>query len=698
MTQFFKDGLSNQGTSNMVGTTKKIQVDADTEYTLPAVDGDADQVLTTNGSGTLTWSTSSGTSEGGTVKNYIDNPHANVDITGWGAYADAAAVTAADGAGGSPTVTVTRNTTTPLSGDGDILITKDGSNRQGEGVSANFTIDNADKAKKLLVSFDYTTSANYTDDDVKVFVYDVTNTTLIRINGEDLKAISGTGTHHAQFQSSSDSTSYRLIFHCSTTNANAYTINMDTVTVGPIQANTNSSLNGTDIVLIRRHSTGTSIPDATSTVIPFDAALTDTTNSWDAVNYKYVVPETGYYDINAKILYNATSLLDAGEYCNMELLVNTVVERSSDIFESDLSSSVVRVWAQQINTCMHLEKGDEVQFKTYQNSGSAIPLHATAASNYLSIAKRQSASSVTPGASGRDVVLIRSQTSVVSVPDDTKTVIPFNVAGQDTTGGWDSVNYKYVIPETGFYDVDAKILYDGTDLLDANEYCNLELFVNTVVQRSSGVLQSNTSSSTTRVLSQQINTCIYLEKDDEVQFKTKQTSGSTILLHTSAINNYVSIAKRNSAQSILDTETVAMSCSKSDSQTIPSGVTTTWTHNIVDFDTHGGYNTSTGEYTVPVTGIYQINATMLFDPTADWDGGEYGVLFLYINGVNTRTGHVTELQTSNSVSILVGSQLSCLSSLNKGDVVTLRAYQGTGSSLDNLDQSDDNYFDIHKIK
>ena len=141
-----------------------------------------------------------------------------------------------------------------------------------------------------------------------------------------------------------------------------------------------------------------------------------------------------------------------------------------------------------------------------------------------------------------------------------------------------------------------------------------------------------------------------------------------------------------------------MSCSKSDSQTIPSGVTTTWTHNIVDFDTHGGYNTSTGEYTVPVTGIYQINATMLFDPTADWDGGEYGVLFLYINGVNTRTGHVTELQTSNSVSILVGSQLSCLSSLNKGDVVTLRAYQGTGSSLDNLDQSDDNYFDIHKIK
>ena len=41
----------------MVGTTRKIQADADTEYTLPAVDGSADDVLTTNGSGTLAWDT-----------------------------------------------------------------------------------------------------------------------------------------------------------------------------------------------------------------------------------------------------------------------------------------------------------------------------------------------------------------------------------------------------------------------------------------------------------------------------------------------------------------------------------------------------------------------------------------------------------------------------------------------------------------
>ena len=215
-----------------MGTTRKIQADGDTEFTLPSDYGDADQALTTNGAGALSWSTITAEA-GGTGKNYISNPDGNTAITYWGVYADAAAETPADGTSGSATVTITRNTTTPLSGAGDILITKDAANRQGEGVQTDFTIDNADKGQKLLISFDYTTSANYADDDVGIFIYDVSNSSLTRVNGEGLKAVSGTGKHYAQFQAASDSTSYRLIFHVASTNASAYTINLDTVSVGP---------------------------------------------------------------------------------------------------------------------------------------------------------------------------------------------------------------------------------------------------------------------------------------------------------------------------------------------------------------------------------------------------------------------------------------------------------------------------------
>ena len=168
--------------------------------------------------------------------NYLDGDNSNAEngVGDWAAYADAAGTEPVDGTGGiSPTVTITQNSSSPLRGTSDLLLTKDAANRQGEGASCAFTIDSADQAKKLTISFDYTTSANYADDDIKVFVYDVTNASLIRINGEDLKANSGNATHYAQFQTAPDSTSYRLILHCSSTNATNYTVNFDNVSVGP---------------------------------------------------------------------------------------------------------------------------------------------------------------------------------------------------------------------------------------------------------------------------------------------------------------------------------------------------------------------------------------------------------------------------------------------------------------------------------
>lgn len=842
----------------MVGNTRKIQVDSDTEYQLPGTDGSDGQFLKTNGSGITTWATAEG-GGGGTGKNYITNPDAETDTTGYATYADAAAVTPVDGTGGSATTTFTRNTSSPLTGDADFVITKDAANRQGEGVGYNFSIDNADKAKKHLISFDYSTSANYADDDVKVFIYDVTNTSLIRVSGEDLKAVSGSSTHYAQFQTASDSTSYRLIIHVSSTNASAYTVNLDTIQVGPIQANTNASLNGQDVILVRSHTTGTSIPNNTQTVIPFDSADVDTTNSWDAVNYKYVVPETGYYDIDAKILYNATSLLDAGEYCNMELYVNSVVKRVSDVFESDLTSSVVRVWAQQINTCMHLNKGDEVQFKTYQNTGSAIPLHATASSNYLSIAKRQSASSVTPGASGRDVVFhtkgltghlaisegtdtkittwnapasdtvggwdsandkyvipetgyydlglsvhisdeaateqmtrvssriyvdgaaayrthetqheeysngnswvtalgvhltkgqeiefytrydggdasnnvnsvatltyasvvkrqsaqtalttseeiifIRSHETGTTIANSTWTVVPWDglTRNIDTANAWDSTNHKYVAPETGYYDVDYHVLTDPTADLDAGEYGYSALYVNGAIRAQGIVTESDLSSSVSVFYNQDLSTIVHLNKGDEVQIKIHQNSGAAMAIQANNHNNYISIAKRGAANTYVNSDrVVAMSCGQTSTQTIADDTETTVIFNSSEFDTHSGLDTSTGAYTIPVAGIYQINAKILFDPTANWDGGELG--YVRINAYDSsgvekaeKTGHVTEWQTSNSVSIYLSSQVTCLLSLNKGDVVKVNVTQKTGSSLDLANAADDTYFDLHRL-
>jgi hypothetical protein len=179
------------------------------------------------------WAEIGGGGQGGI--NYLagDNSDAENGIGDWVTYADAAGENAVDGTGGTALgVTLTQNTTDPLRETADFKFSKDAADRQGEGASVDFTIDNADKAQKLTISFDYDASnANYADDDIRIAIYDVTNSNLIRVNGEDLKG--GKGTHLAQFQTAADSTSYRLIIHQSSTNATAYDVYLDNISVGP---------------------------------------------------------------------------------------------------------------------------------------------------------------------------------------------------------------------------------------------------------------------------------------------------------------------------------------------------------------------------------------------------------------------------------------------------------------------------------
>lgn len=170
--------------------------------------------------------------------NYI-SPNGDAEsglTTGWTTYADAAGTSPVDGTGGSPTLTFTNTTTAPLRGAHSFLITKDAANRQGEGVSCAFTIDRADLAKVLTISFEYEIgSGTYADNDITVYIYDVTNSLLIQPTPFNLLKIAGQGTFKATFQTSSNSTSYRLLFHVASTSASAYSIKFDSISVKPQQ-------------------------------------------------------------------------------------------------------------------------------------------------------------------------------------------------------------------------------------------------------------------------------------------------------------------------------------------------------------------------------------------------------------------------------------------------------------------------------
>lgn len=155
--------------------------------------------------------------------------------TGWSTYANTTpAATPEVSPGGTPSgsFTFTVSSSSPLRLTRSAVITKPASNVQGTGVRTNaFTIDQTDTNKQLTLSFDFdSTAAGYASGDIGIFIIDVTNSTVITPSITALP--SGKGTFAAQFVTTS-STSYRLVFHVTTTNATAYTVKIDTISVSP---------------------------------------------------------------------------------------------------------------------------------------------------------------------------------------------------------------------------------------------------------------------------------------------------------------------------------------------------------------------------------------------------------------------------------------------------------------------------------
>jgi len=177
---------------------------------------------------------SGGGSGVGGLKFLYDDFERNSD-SDWPAYADAAADEPVDGTGGSPTVTGARSSSSPLLGGYSMVITKDAADRQGEGIarSTDFTIEDGGLGQVQGIEFYVETSADYETGDMGVFIYDVTNGNLMKPSEINIAASPDGATRWFATFIPSDSNAYRLIFHVRTTNASAYTVKIDNVSVGP---------------------------------------------------------------------------------------------------------------------------------------------------------------------------------------------------------------------------------------------------------------------------------------------------------------------------------------------------------------------------------------------------------------------------------------------------------------------------------
>jgi len=688
--------IKSDGSINITSTQTNISGDLDVtgsinNFTFPGSDGLAGQALVTSGTGTLSFADSG--SGGGSGKNYIENTRATSDISGYATYADAAAETPVDGTGGSANIIFTRNTTTPLRDVADFKIAKDASNRQGEGLANDFSIDNADKSRKLIISFDYDAShAGYADDDIKIFIYDVTNTNLIRVNGEGLKA--GKSKHYAQFQAASNSTSYRLIFHVASTNASAYDVFLDEISVGP-----------------QNISHGTILTDWESWT---------PTGSWSSnttyTGFKKRIGDMGHYVVDIATSGAPTSAdlfinMPSGEVIDTTKLTNTFsqthlgrlsVRDSSESAPDDnldgkvFYRSTTTVTLKRLVNSSTSEGQDDVNQASPITFGSGDRIVATWS---VPIVGYSSNSKLSEDFSGRDVLLqIEGVAGSQSFAANTVAVVTdWNSPSISTVGSmFDGTNFT--APESGYYDIHGQITLENDP---DNDYIRTNCYMQVDRKAGAGFVDAKfwrtdeKSSGAEACQPFDINS-YYLAKGQQIRFEFYQqnSDNDATTIRTAGAATWLYISKRHSAQTILENETIAMRVTKDDSQSIPSSSTTKIEYDDIDYDTHGSFNTSTNKYTIPSSGIYDIYAKMRYLDLDETVGLNFQI-YIMLNGSNkSQISDEASANNTTSRSLQINDTLS----LNKGDEIHISVFHGDPTSEDTITQATDMVLTIKKIK
>ena len=611
--------------------------------------------------------------------NYILNPSAEVNTTGWATYADAAGASPVDGTGGSPNVTWTRSTTTPLRGVADFNFAKDAANRQGQGVSYDFTIDEADKAKVLTVSFDYEVlTGTYADGDLTVYLIADPSGTPVVIQPAGytvLSATSGTTMKQiATFQTQATGTSYRLCFHVASSSASAYTLAVDNVVVGP-----------------QTQLYGAPITDWVAFTPTVKGVTTDPnlgTGPSLAGRYRRIGDSM---EVAIQITLGTTPSAGSGLYY-FPLPTDAKVDTTKCLTTSAAGRSAYGIASmaltggasyQQCRVQGYLN-GSELVIGIIDSSGVFLG-SGTASFNMGSASNRYGL---------RFIVPIQGWSSTVQMSNDTDTrVVAFNAgktAAQnvtllntfetilfdanvvDTHGTYNSSTGTYTIPVSGYYHLYLGLIIQGATAGD-NIYSRITY--------TGGVITKIWSAAGTGSFPLESSGVVYLNAGDSVRatFKNATAIRGNIIAGAGDYNIF-SIRRLSGPATIAASESVnAAFTYAATASPLPNGtsnLSSTYLTYSKLWDSHGIFSPSAGSVTIPISGKFQISAMLEF--AANATGSRY--LIISQTGSVSRTvtlGGQTNCTASNVANTFGTAQFNCLA----GDVLQFQASQTSGVSL-----------------
>lgn len=615
--------------------------------------------------------------------NYI-GANDGTTASGWVTYADAAGSSPVDGTGGSANVTFATSSNSDLRGTTNFLFTHDANNRQGQGFSYDFTIDKADQAKMLQIRFDYlVASGTYADGDLTVWVYDVTNPTLIQPAPHKILNAVGAQPFLAEFQTASNSTSYRLIFHVTTNTATAYTMRFDNFSVGP-QAN---------------RAYGTPVTDWVS----FTPTGSWTTNTTYEGKYKRVGDNAAFRitislsgaptATNLKINMPSGLTIDSNKLpsASGEFILGTIrmlrsgVDRYLGTIHFDTSTSLAVLWqyadATAVTTTAPVRNNLFVNNTTPATWGSSdnfaiefeVPIAGWSSNTVMS---SDAATNVVAARA-----TLNANQSIAS--GGSAKLVQLNSIGVDTTNSFTlGASARYVIPVAGVYRISAGVSYAG----NATNLRITAIYVDGVEVRRQTLGNPLATQPTHAMIDGLV---ISLKPGQYIELYAYQDSGSPLNIEGNS-NTFLSVERISGPAQIAASETVA-ALYKGAPPTGSLGASA----NKVTFgtkikDSHATYNS--GVYTIPTSGVYDISAQIGIATTIT-AGGYCGILIAIDGADSYENFHVAE--ASATIEIYPAINVKSVPLL-AGQTVQINSYTN-GTSLSFVNNHKKNWFSIIKV-
>lgn len=603
------------------------------------------------------------------VRNYVANPQASFNTAGWATYKDAAQSTPVDGTGGSPTLTLTRTVTNPILGVAAFLATTTAANLQGEGFSYDFSIDRADQGKVLRISFDYQViSGTYADGDYAVYIYDTTNGQLIQPAGFSILNTGTFGKQIATFQTAINSRNYRLIVHRAVSTSSASTVQFDNFYVGPQLVSYGSTItdwvswtptgswstNTTYTGAYRR--IGDSIegwvkislagaPTAATLTVNLPSGLSIDTSKNDNDTEAWTIGVNNIFDTSAGANYFGT------------VRTNTATTSIQPIF-GQVAGAGTRLDGNVVNATspVTFASGDEIHI-TFE-----VPISGWSSNVVMS------------NDTDTRVVAARYTTaSAGSYGSGASTRIDFGTKVYDTHNAVTTgASWVYTVQVPGIYRVSSAIVTDANTSTSGSAQLQ--------VQKNGSVaatlcFQAKPSADVSSRHALNGSTTISVVAGDTLAFFFNNNTGATRTLDTDANENYVDIERLTGPSAIAASESILCHAQKAAGNHTSSGSEQdvgTWTTVI---DTHGAFNATTGLFTVPAPGVYEICGSVLM--TANSTGSRYVLSRKNSTNLALAQNSTTLSGTIDLDLILPGAFTRCVA----GDTLNLRYFQNSGGNL-----------------